>query len=70
MAIQEEMAQQPILIPGLPPVQQAADRNKRSLSLDLGRPEGGGIFLKLAAQADIVVENFNDRDDGQMGRWL
>jgi formyl-CoA transferase len=42
------------------------NRNKRSLSLDLGRPEGSGIFLKLAAKADIVVENFKA---GTMDEW-
>jgi formyl-CoA transferase len=34
------------------------NRNKRSLSLDVRRPEGRDIFLKLAATADVVVENF------------
>lgn len=36
----------------------AANRNKRSLALDLKRPEGQEIFRKLAATADVVVENF------------
>ncbi len=34
------------------------NRNKRSLTLDVRRPEGREIFLKLAARADVVVENF------------
>ncbi|MGO9266092.1 MAG: CaiB/BaiF CoA transferase family protein [Candidatus Binataceae bacterium] len=42
------------------------NRNKRSLSLYLGRPEGSEIFLKLAAKADIVVENFKT---GTMDEW-
>jgi formyl-CoA transferase len=42
------------------------NRNKRSLSLDLGSPEGSEIFLKLAARADIVVENFKA---GTMDEW-
>ena len=42
------------------------NRNKRSLSLVLGRPEGSEIFLKLAAKADIVVENFKA---GTMDEW-
>jgi len=42
------------------------NRNKRSLSLDLGRREGCEIFLKLAAKADIVVENFKA---GTMDKW-
>ncbi|MCB1929268.1 MAG: CoA transferase [Rhodocyclaceae bacterium] len=33
-------------------------RNKRSLSLDLKHPQGLAIALELAAQADIVIENF------------
>ena len=42
------------------------NRNKRSLSLDLRRREGCDIFLKLAAKADIVVENFKP---GTMEKW-
>jgi formyl-CoA transferase len=42
------------------------NRNKRSLSLDLERPEGSEIFLKLASQADIIVENFKT---GTMDKW-
>ena len=34
------------------------NRNKRSLSLDLRKPAARGIFLKIAAKSDIVVENF------------
>ncbi len=44
-----------------PPVSGAhaiVTRNKRSLSLDLRTAEGQDVFLKLAAKADIVVENF------------
>ena len=35
-----------------------ANRNKRSLAVDLAHPEGAGLIRKLAAGADIVVENF------------
>jgi formyl-CoA transferase len=42
------------------------NRNKRSLSLDLQRPEAREIFLKLAAKADIIVENFKA---GTMDKW-
>nr|HYT26665.1 CaiB/BaiF CoA-transferase family protein [Actinomycetota bacterium] len=33
-------------------------RNKRSLALDLKRPEGVELFLRLAAQAQVLVEGF------------
>ena len=34
------------------------NRNKRSVAVDLANPEGAALIRKLAAQADIVVENF------------
>ena len=37
---------------------QNLHRNKRGMTLDLKRPEGLEIFRKLAARADVVVENF------------
>lgn len=33
-------------------------RNKKSLTLDLRTPEGAAIFKELAAQSDVVCENF------------
>lgn len=36
----------------------AANRNKRSISVDLADPEGQRILRHLAARADIVIENF------------
>lgn len=58
-----EMARRaPPLLPGTsPPVSfmhATVNRNKRSLTLDLRRPEGRDAFLRLAARADVVVENF------------
>ena len=34
------------------------NRNKRSLCLDLKSPEGLALVLRLAAEADVLVENF------------
>jgi crotonobetainyl-CoA:carnitine CoA-transferase CaiB-like acyl-CoA transferase len=36
----------------------AANRNKRSLSIDLKSPEGVEILRALAASADVVIDNF------------
>lgn len=36
----------------------AANRGKRSVGVDLADPEGAGLVSRLAAQADVVVENF------------
>ncbi len=33
-------------------------RNKRSVLLDLARPEGRGVFLELCKSCDVLVENF------------
>lgn len=35
-----------------------ANRNKKSLTVDMSRPEGQALLRRLAAEADIVVENF------------
>lgn len=36
----------------------AQNSNKRSLSLDLKTAKGKEVFLKLAAKADVIIENF------------
>jgi formyl-CoA transferase len=36
----------------------ACNRNKRSIAIDLAKPEGADLVRRLAAQSDIVVENF------------
>src|SRR3990172_2108300 len=42
------------------------NRNKKTITLDLGHPEGAALFKRLAATADVVVENFRP---GTMERW-
>ena len=37
---------------------QCANRNKRSIAVDMATPEGQALLRELAAQADVVVENF------------
>jgi formyl-CoA transferase len=37
---------------------QNLQRNRRSIAIDLKRAEGRNLFMKLAAVADVVVENF------------
>ncbi len=36
----------------------ACNRNKRSVTLDMATPEGQALLKQMAAQSDIVVENF------------
>jgi formyl-CoA transferase len=52
----------PPFLPGTNPplsfMHASVNRNKRSLGLDLRHPEGREVFLKLAASADVIVENF------------
>ena len=42
------------------------NRGKRSVTLNFREPEGQALFRRLAAQADIVVENFTP---GTMAGW-
>ncbi len=44
----------------------AANRGKRSVTIDLGRPEGRALVRRLAAHSDVLVENFRV---GTMARW-
>ncbi|MBL8383003.1 MAG: CoA transferase [Burkholderiales bacterium] len=43
---------------GMGPGWMAANAGKRSLTVDLGRPEGVAVVRRLAAGADVVCENF------------
>ena len=42
------------------------NRNKKSIALDIGRPEGRAVLRRLLQGADILVENFKP---GAMERW-
>lgn len=43
---------------GFCPYFEAHDRNKRSLTLDVRRPEGREVIFKLVERCDVVVHNF------------
>jgi formyl-CoA transferase len=51
---------------GLSFMHATVNRNKKSLTLDLRRPEGRDVFLRLARGVDVVVENFRP---GTLSRW-
>ena len=36
----------------------ACNRNKRSITVDMARPEGQALLRRMAQEADVVVENF------------
>src|SRR4249919_4258108 len=41
-------------------------RNKRTITLNFGKPEGQDILRRLVAQADVVIENFRP---GVLEKW-
>ena len=45
---------------------EAQSRNKESICIDLRQPEGSEVVRKLAAGADVLVENFRP---GTMEKW-
>jgi len=45
----------------------AANRNKRSVTVDIASPEGQRIIRELAAQSDVVLENYSPRVMPQFG---
>jgi crotonobetainyl-CoA:carnitine CoA-transferase CaiB-like acyl-CoA transferase len=51
---------------GKPLLWKAVNRNKRAVTLDLRKPEGQGLFLKLLPRFDVLVENYRP---GTLDRW-
>ncbi len=45
---------------------QGVNRNKRGLALDISKPAGRAVVLRLLEGADVLVENFKT---GSMERW-
>jgi crotonobetainyl-CoA:carnitine CoA-transferase CaiB-like acyl-CoA transferase len=45
---------------------KALARNKRLVTLDLSKPAGADLFLRLAERSDVVLENFRP---GTLERW-
>ena len=42
------------------------NRNKRTIALDLSKPEGREVLLKLLGEADVLIDNFKT---GTMEKW-
>lgn len=51
---------------GKPLIWKVTNRNKRAITLDLRKPEGKALFLRLLATADALVENYRP---GTLDRW-
>lgn len=51
---------------GVPLWWKEVARNKRTVAINLSEPDGGEVFRRLAATADVLVENFRP---GTLERW-
>ncbi len=51
---------------GVPLWWKEISRNKRTIGLSLSAPDGAEVFRRLAATADVIVENFRP---GTLERW-
>jgi len=51
---------------GLSAYFSGANRNKRSISIDIGKPDGRDIVLRLLETADVLVHNFKS---GALEKW-
>jgi crotonobetainyl-CoA:carnitine CoA-transferase CaiB-like acyl-CoA transferase len=47
-----------VAVNGMSALYFTCNRGKRSIALDLHQPEGAEIALKLAAESDVIVENY------------
>ncbi len=45
---------------------KVTNRNKRFVTLDLGKPEGQALLLRMLPQFDVLIENFRP---GTLDRW-
>jgi formyl-CoA transferase len=57
----------PLPVEGESPVFLSLNRNKRGLAIDLKRPEGKEIILRLVDQADVLVHNFRPEAMAKLG---
>jgi len=51
---------------GVPLWWKVLSRNKRTVTLDISKPEGAALLLRLASTADVLIENFRP---GTLERW-
>jgi len=51
---------------GLSAYFSGANRNKRSIAIDIGKPEGRDVILRLLEGADVLVHNFKS---GALEKW-
>ena len=52
------------------PLFRSYNRNKRSMTLNLRDPDGKEIFLKMAGEADVVIENYRGRGSWTAWSWV
>lgn len=45
----------------------SCNRSKRSVTLDVARPEGHDLFHRLLAKSDVLIENFRSDSAGKLG---
>jgi len=49
------------------PMYLSSNRNKRSITLDIAKPEGQALVKKLAERTDVVIENYKTGDLARYG---